>query len=929
MPSDELTPSRADQTGPVGQTGHMLAVGGQGPGGSGADAVLADGGTVHIRPIRPDDEPNLRATFDRLSEETVYFRFHSLRADLTAREYEHFTHVDYDDRMALVAELGTDVIAVARYERLDSDPTSAEVAFTVEDAHQGRGVGTLLFEHLAAYAQDHGVERFVAQVLAENVGMIRVFEEVGLPVDRRADGPELRVTIPLAMTEKALAAIEEREVRAGARSVARLLAPKSIAVIGAGRERGNIGHEILRNLISGEFQGSVTPVHPTATSVASIAAVRSLGDIRHDIDVAVIAVPAESMLDVASSCAEKGVRALVVISAGFAETGSEGAAREAELVAYARRNGMRLVGPNCLGILNTHPGVQMNATFAPTAPTGGHVGFLSQSGALGIAILQQSASLGLGISSFVSIGNRADVSANDLLEYWEHDESTHVALLYLESFGNPRRFGRLARRMARHKPIVAVKAGRTGAGTRAAASHTAAMASSEAAVDALFRQAGVIRVDTLWQLFDVARLLDHQPLPAGRRVAIVSNGGGPAILAADACERAGLEVAELSATTTERLDEVLPEQAVAANPVDLIASAGPGDYERALGVLLDAPEIDTVIVGFTPPIVTQGGEVAEAVLRAARERPAKPVVANFLDTSGAGAGAGGALMTDEITIPSFLFPEAAAQALAHVADYAAWRFEPEGHVPEFTDVDVGAARDLVTGALASQPDGCWLDAPQAFELLGCFGIPAVPTLEASTAEEVLDRARSLPGPYVLKAASGRLVHKTELGALRLGLATPEEVAGAWIAMREQLGDEMDVAVVQPLVPTGVETIVGVVHDADFGPLVMFGMGGTSAELLGDRAFRILPITDRDAADLVRRVRGAPLLAGYRGSEPVDLAAMESLLVRVGLLADALPEIAELDLNPVAARPEGVTVLDAKVRLAPRPTRHSPYLRRLD
>ncbi len=877
-----------------------------------SDVVLADGGTVHVRPIRPDDAPALRAAFTRLSKDAVYFRFHSYKSELSESELEHFTHVDYEDRFALIAELGNDLVAVARYDRLSTDPSTAEVAFTVADAEQGRGIGTILFEHLAAAAQERGIERFVAFVLMENHAMLRVFEAVGLPLERRADGELAVVEIPLELTDRALEAIEDREFRAGARSIARLLGPRSIAVIGAAREAGTIGHEIFRNLISGGFNGPVTPVHPTAPAIASVTAFPSILQVPHDVDLAVIAVPPSAVFDTLRECAQKGVRAAVIITAGFAETSAEGAETELELAEFARLNGMRLVGPNCLGIVNTAPDVQMNATFAPHPPTEGRVGFLSQSGALGIAILDQADQLGLGVSSFLSIGNKADVSGNDVLEYWEDDRATDVVLLYLESFGNPRKFGRIARRVSRKKPIVAVKSGRTGAGTRAATSHTAAMARPETAIDALFRQAGVIRVDTLWQLFDVARVFAHQPLPAGDRVCIVSNGGGPAILAADALESAGLQVRELSADTQAKLREFLLPTASVTNPVDLVAASTPEHYEQTLRIVLADPEVDSVIVGFTPPLVTRTDDVAEAIARAVTDSPRKPVLANFLE-----AGRTTSLVPTEAgAIPTFLFPEPAAQALAHVTRYARWRDTPLGTEPEFDDVDLAAARDVVHGTLAASPGEAWLPPADGVSLLQHFGIAVAPTRTVTSAEEALDVAKQLHGPYALKAASPELVHKTDAGAVRLDLPNAEAVAGAYVEMHERLGDEMGGGLIQSMAEQGVETIVGVVHDPSFGPLVMFGMGGTTAELLADRSFRILPLTDRDAHELVSSVRGAPLLHGYRGSTPVDVAGLEELLLRVGALADAIPEVREMDLNPVIVGVNAAVAVDVKIRLVP-------------
>ena len=874
-----------------------------------SDAVLSDGGTVHVRPITPDDATRLVAFHGRLSPETVQLRFFSPRPELSPVEVERFTTVDYADRMALVATLGDDIIGVARYDRIpDSD--DGEVAFVIEDAHQGRGVGTLLLEHLAAVGRDRGLHRFVAETLPHNRRMLGVFRDAGFQAHSRFQDGVVHVEFPIDPTGDSLAVQQERERRSEARSVARLLEPRSIAVVGASRTPGTIGHELFMNLLRGGFEGPVYPVHPTAPHVASVRAYPSVLAVPDDVDLAVIIVPAEQVPAVVGECATKHVRGLVVISAGFSETGSEGAAAERELVALARGNGMRLIGPNCMGVVNTAPGVGMNATFSPAAPVPGRVGFLSQSGALGIAVLDWTGRLGIGVSSFVSVGNKADVSGNDLVQYWEDDPQTDVVLLYLESCGNPRKFARVARRVSRRKPIVAVKSGRSRAGERAASSHTAAAASTDVAVDALFRQTGVIRVDTLEQLFDVAQVLAYQPLPPGRRVAIVGNSGGPGILAADACEGAGLSVPLLSDATQAALRSFLPSTAAVRNPVDMVAAATAEEYERALRLVLDDDGVDAVITIFTPTLVTDPHDLAEAVAGVSAAAPDKPLVASFL----ALGGVPGALGEGPRPVPSFTSPESAAHALARCASYAEWRARPEGSLPALDGIDSDRARALVAAALEGHADGRWLDGSRAAELLGCYGVPVAETVHAATADDAASAAERLGLPVALKAAAGQIVHKTDVGGVRLGLSSAGEVRQAFDDMAAALGEGMGGAVVQAMVPAGVETIVGVVQDRSFGPLVMFGMGGIATDLLGDRAFRILPLTDVDAAELVRSVRGAPLLFGYRGAAPADVAALEDVLLRVGRLVDEVPEVAEMDLNPVIVGPDGATVVDVKVRL---------------
>lgn len=879
-----------------------------------SDVVLADGGTVHIRPIRPEDDDALLALYQRMSADSIYLRFFSPVSAPSARQLERLTAVDYDETLALVAELGDDIVAVARYDRLN-DPTRAEVAFAVQDDQQGRGLGTLMLEHLAGIARQQGITRFVASILPQNRKMLEVFRNAGFEVDRQFAEGVVELAFPIAPTAASRAAQDRREHQAEARSMARLLAPRSIAVVGASRQRNTIGHELFRNLIAGGFNGPVYPVHPTAASIASVRAWPSVLAVPDDIDVAIITVPAPHVLDVVRECAQKRVNGLVIITAGFAETGAEGRAAERQVAEIARRHGMRLVGPNCMGVVNTDRAVRMNGTFAPFTPRPGRVAFSWQSGALGIELLAQASAIGLGVSSFVSVGNKADVSSNDLMQHWEDDPGTDVILLYLESFGNPRKFARLARRISRTKPIVSVKSGRSRAGTRAASSHTAALATPDVAVDALFRQAGVIRVDTMEQLFDTAQVLVNQPLPPGRRVAIVSNGGGPGILAADACEDAGLEVPELAAATQVALRTFVSPDASVGNPVDLVASASAEVYERAVRTVLDDPGIDALVVIFVPPLVTRADEVAAAIDAGAADAGDKPVVACFLGRQGVATEAGDAVDQGR-RIPSYAFPESAAAALARAAAHAEWLRRPAGSVPAIGGIDVERARTLVTDALRGHPDGLWLDPDVAMELCSCFGIPNARLERAGTADDAAAVAAKLGFPVALKAASGAIVHKSDVGAVTLGLTSPDAVREAFRAMAARLGDAMGGAVVQTMVEPGVETIVGITHDPSFGPLVLFGMGGTAAELLRDTALRIVPITDVDAHEVVRSLKTSPMLMGYRGAPAVDVAALEDVVLRVGRLADAIPEIAEMDCNPVIASPRGAAVVDARIRLVP-------------
>jgi acetyl coenzyme A synthetase (ADP forming)-like protein len=887
------------------------------------DAVLTDGGVVRIRPITPGDGPRLVDFHSRLSPESIYLRYFSSHPRLTSAELERFTTVDHVDRMAFVGTLKGEIVGVARYDRLPSSPAEAEVALVVADDHHGRGLATLLLEHLAAYARTQGIRVFRAITLPQNRAMQGVFRRAGFVEASHYGDGVVEVRMEIQTTQQLVDAVDQRATAATVHSIRPLLQPKSVAVVGVGRSRGTIGHEIFRNMLAAGFAGPVYPVHPSARSVAGVRAYPSILAVPDEIDLAVIVVPGDKVSGVLDECAEKGVHGVVIISAGFAEAGTSGSEAQGDLVRKARDAGMRLVGPNCMGVINTAAELCLNATFAPVAPVPGRVAFASQSGGLGIAVLEEVRRRQIGISSFVSMGNKADVSSNDLLEYWGQDPQTDVVMLYLESFGNPRRFARIARRVALTKPIVAVKSGRTTSGRRAASSHTAALASVDTAVDALFAQAGVIRVDTLAEMFDVAQLLAGQPIPQGRRVAVVGNAGGPGILAADACEAAALQVPELSATTQAELRSFLPGGAGVSNPVDMVASASASDYERAVRLALADENIDAVLAIFVPPLVTDADEVAAAITRAA-QRADKPVVASFVGMS----AAPGALATPDATIPNFAFPEPAVRALARTCGYGEWRIRPTGSPVVFPDLDIDAARAVVQEVLEQSPQGGWLDAGQANRLLDAYAIRRADSLVVRTPAAAATAARQIGFPVALKAASANLVHKTEQGAVRLALGSVDEVRKAFTEMEASLGSSMGGAVVQAMAEPGVETIVGVVRDPLFGPLLMFGTGGISVELFGDRAFRILPMTDTDATALVRSVRGSALLFGYRGSTPADVAALEYLLLRVAQLASDIPDIAELDLNPVIVSSRGAAAVDVKIRVAPADPDPDPAIRRL-
>ena len=870
-----------------------------------ADIVLRDGSTVHVRPVRRQDEEGLRAFLSEMSVESRQMRFFSAAANLEAAA-RSFVDVDYRDRFGLVATTGEKGTIVAHAVYIRNGDDRAEVAFEVADRLRGGGIATVLLAHLAEVASKAGIAYFVADVLRDNRQMLRVFRDSGLPTAVRTNEDGFTLEMPTAFSEEALEVFERRERIATEAAVAHFLRPASVAVIGASRRRGTVGGDLLHNLVEGGFDGPVHPVNRGADEVQGMPACRSILDVEGDVELAVVAVAAEHVTAIARECALKGVRALLVVSGGFAEAGEEGRRRQDELLAICRSAGMRLVGPNCLGLLNTQ--WRLNATFGPVRPPAGEVGLLSQSGAVGLALIEQAEALGLGLSSFVSSGNKADISGNDLLEFWEEDPATEVILLYLESFGNPRRFARIARRVAAGKPIVAVKAGRSAAGARAAASHTGALVgASQVGVEALFRQAGVVQVDTLAELFQTGSLLASQPLPAGRRVGIVTNSGGPAILCADACQAGDLEVVELSEETRRELSAGLPDSASTLNPVDMLAAARPEDYERAIAALARSGEVDAIIAIFTPALQTRAEEVDEAVARSAASLEL-PVLSALLPGTAPLRPGGGP--------PRYAFAEEAARALAAATHYSEWRGAPRGTVPQFGDVRRAQASRLLEHALEDGPR--WLAPWEIDELFSCYDLPMAESATAPTPRKAGIAAARLGGRVVLKAVSSTVLHKTEAGAVRVGLSGEQEVQQAAKEMGRRLrkdGHEVRGYVLQRQIETGVEMIAGVTSDPVFGPLVVCGAGGTAVELVRDVAVRITPLSDLDAADMLRSLRTFPLLDGYRGAPKADVAALEQVLLRLGAMVDAHPAIAELDLNPIMVGPDGAVAVDARVRLA--------------
>jgi acyl-CoA synthetase (NDP forming)/RimJ/RimL family protein N-acetyltransferase len=869
-----------------------------------ADVILSDGGTVHLRPITPEDGPAVVALHSRFSDRTRYLRYFSPYPRIPARDLTRFTTVDHADREAFVVALGDALVAIGRYDRIA--PDEAEVAFVVEDAHQGRGIGSVLLEHLAAAAAEHGIRRFVAEVLPENGAMMRIFTDAGYTPQRSYDDGVVHLVFDIEPTEQSVEVSRRREQRSEARSIARLLHPGSVAVIGAGAQPGGIGRTVLDNVRAAGFTGPVHAVNSRRSEIDGLPAYDSVLDIEGRVDLAVVAVPAGDVPEVVAQCAAKGVHGLVVVSSGFGETGPEGAEAERRLVETARANGMRVIGPNCLGIVNTDPEVRLNATLAPVLPERGRVGFFSQSGALGIAVLDQAQQRSLGISSFVSAGNRADVSGNDVMQYWMDDPATDVVLLYLETFGNPRKFARVARALGRRKPVVAVKSTTAPPGLDGTAP-----ALSQGGTEALFEQSGVIRVDTLSQMFDVAQILAYQPLPAGRRVAIVGNSSALGVLAADAAIAAGLEV-------------------VPGCTRDIGPDGGPEEFATAVRDALQAPDVDALVAVFIPALATPGTAFADVLLAQAAVS-GKPVVSTFLATDGVPERlrrptADGA--TGPGSVPSFVSPEAAVQALGRVAAYAEWRRRPTGTVRRLSGADTGTGRQIVADALARNPGGADLPDTEAAALLAVYGIDVVPSIRVADAVEAVAAAEAVGYPVSLKVAEGYLRHRVDLGGVRLDLATPEEVRAAYAGIAGLSVAPRPDLLVQPMCPPGVACLVEVAEDPSFGAVVGFGLSGVATELLGDVAWRAAPLTDADAHALVRAPLASPMLFGHRGAVPADTGALADLLLRIGLLADEIPEVRSVELRPVLVGGSGLSVLHADIHVGPSGARPDAGPRRL-
>ncbi|MDT0305647.1 GNAT family N-acetyltransferase [Streptomyces sp. DSM 44917] len=1019
-----------------------------------ADVVLRDGGVAHVRPITPEDAGRLVSFYERVSDESKYYRFFAPYPRLSDRDVRRFTHHDYVDRVGLAATVGDEFVATVRYDRVDAQGRAApapadraEVAFLVQDTHQGRGLASTLLEHVAAVARERGIRRFTAEVLPANSRMIKVFTDAGYSQRRSFADGSVHLTLDLEPTAASLAVMRAREQRAEARSVQRLLAPRAVAVVGAGRRPGGAGRTVLAGLLAGGFSGPVYAVNsalpPGEDRLGGAPAFRSVGAIGAPVDLAVVAVPADRVAGVVADCGEHGVQGLVVLASGHSR------ARQRELVRQARSLGMRILGPTAFGVINTAPDVRLNASPAPRLPRAGRIGLFTQSAATGIAALDELERRGGGLSTFVSAGDRADVSGNDVLQYWYEDPSTDVVLMYLESLGNPRKFTRLVRRTAAAgTPVVVVRGGRHSGGAPPPGHSAPVGRTPEDTVSALLRQAGVIEAGTAVELVDTGLLLARQPLPAGPRVAIVGNDEALGLVAHDACRALGLRpsppaalapgappedyraavAAALARPATDAvLVTVIPSVADAGPPSEALAAALapaaggaaplPGTADAPAGAVPSAgrapggatapedlagpppgegpppaegvgcapargvgPDGDSGAAadggdarvraapsgpvpgdqprraalgpqGATPPGPGRTPPGAEAVpgggpppAEGAGRTPASAVApAGEPATAGEGGGVRKpvlvahlaleelALALGERGVPAFPSAERAARALAAAVRHAEWRARAAapGRVPRFEDVDEQAAgRALAEAAGAGRP--VTLPAARTEELLAAYGIPLLPARQAPDAEAAVAAARAIGFPVALKATAPHLRHRADLGGIRLGLATEGELRRAYTELTRQLGDRPERLrpVVQAMAPRGVDTVVRATVDASIGAVLSFGLAGPPSELLGDLAHRLLPVTDRDAAELVRAIRAAPMLFGWRGARPVDTPALEELLLRTGRLVEDRPEIAAVELDPVVVAPHGVGVLAATVRVAPPPPRADLGPRRL-
>ena len=925
-------------------------------------ALLTDGSTVEIGPARAQDFEAVRAMHAAMSPDNIYLRFFSMSPNAAEQEAKRVCRKPDSGHAALLAWQGDRLVGVGAYEPAGK-PGLAEVAFAVPDDMHGRGIASLLLEHLVWQARQRGLEAFTAETLAENSAMLRVFADVGLPAKRRISGGVVELTFPLPDGEDSyrldnyLATVASKESRADVASLRPLLQPRSVAVVGPSRRRGTVGRCVLRNIVTGGFTGPVYAVNPHARTIEGVSCVASVSDLPGQVDLAVIAVPPSALPEVAAQCGRNGIGALVVITSALGAAG-------ADLLAICRQYGMRLVGPNCFGIIM--PWIGLDATFAADHPLPGVAGVVVQSGGVGIALLEQMSRLGIGVSSFASVGDKYDVSPNNLLTWWAQDEVTQIGVLYVESFGNPRKFAGTARRVAQRMPVLTVIGARSPAGHRAA-SHTAVAATPLATQEALFEQAGIVATTSLGELIDTVALLACQPLPRGNRVAIIANTGGAAALAADACGDHGLQVVQLGAATRRKLRRLLPPRAVVTGPVDTSPAVTTDAFRACLGEVAADDGVDAILAVVVPtaisdlsaaaaeaviskPLAVAMLDRAESVQRLRRLPVAQPPAGRRAETRPAGgltvvdAAAAdeeaaiideaetAAAIIDEAAaavtgVPAYADAGSAARALGHAARYQAWRSRQRGEIPELSGLRTADARALVTGFLAGSPAGGWMPEAKAAELLSCYGVPLAVTMSAASEQEAVEAAAKLGGSVVLKAEAEGSVHRTDAGDVTLDRRTPEEVAEGYRALAADFGSRLKRVLVQPMLTGGFEVLIGVVQEPVFGPLVVFGSGGAPGHVLGEHVTRLTPLTDADADEMIHAARAAPRLFGALGAPPVDTAALADALLRVSRLADDIPEVSELDLNPVVAREDGAYCVDVRVQITPAEPR-DPFLRRL-
>ena len=871
-----------------------------------AYALLSDGATIEIREARPDDFDAVRDMHAKMSPDNLYLRFFSMSPLVAEHEARRICREPAPDHAALLAVLDGEVVGCGTYEQAGAGSGSAEVAFTVADDLHNRGIGMLLLEHLVSLARGRGVRAFTAETLSENAAMLRVFADAGLQAQRSLVDGVYDLTFPLPADEADAAlgtyrdTVAVRERSADVASMRPVLMPASVAVIGASRRPGSVGRAILQNLIDGGFPGPVYPVNPAVAELDGIPCLPSAAALPEQVDLAVIAAPSGAVLGIAEECGRRGVKALVVIAAGLS-----GPAR-AELLGICRRHGMRMIGPASFGVAN--PGIGLDATFAARHPAAGTAGLALQStGGTGFVLVEHLSRLGVGISSLVSLGDKDDVSGTDMLQWWESDEATKLALLYMESIGNPPKFARTARRVGRTMPVLTVAVGRSATGRRLAGARATKAATPLVTRQALFEQAGIIAAANLGELLDTAALLASQPVPAGGRVGVVSNTRGAAVLAADACGDAGLQVADLAGDTQRALRDMLGRQALVAGPVDTTVLVTPGRFRECLELVGADPGVDAVLALTT---TTAGSDLVPEVGAARLPVPIAAAVLDQIEVVRLLPGPGG----DSPPVPAYAYAESAARALGHATRYGSWRATPPGRVPDLEGLRQDRARDLVAGVLADPPRGGWLALDPTVELLGCYGVPLADSIGVIAEDAAAAGAARFGGPVALRADVPGLLRTSDAGDVLTGLHGADEVRRGFRSLKEIFGRRLAGVIVQPVVTGGVEVRISVLHEQVAGPLVLFGLGGADGDVLADRAARLAPLTDADADDLIRSTRAAPRLLGRRGVPAADLDSLKDMLLRVSRMADDLPQIAELELSPVIARPDGVQAVDGRIRI---------------